>query len=53
MDILNTRRIVNTDRMNDGIVIKFDDGRCAFFSCALLYATLPKCEPLDETIATW
>lgn len=53
MDILNTRKIVNADRMIDGIVIKFDDGRCAFYSCAFLYKALPDCEQLEETDLNW
>ena len=53
MVISKARRIVVADRMNDGIIIKFDDGKCAFYSCELLYVNLSKCEELDETVLHW
>ena len=53
MDVIETRRIVNADRMNDGLIIKFNDGKCAFFSCSLLYATLQRCKELTETEVIW
>lgn len=53
MAISEARRIVVADRMNDGLIIKFDDGKCAFYSCALLYENLSKCEELDETDLHW
>lgn len=48
-----TRRIISADRLEEGVVVKFDDGRCAFYSCALLYATLPQSQELDETELDW
>ena len=39
--------------MNDGIIIKFDDNECAFYSCELLYAMLPQSEELDEADLHW
>ena len=53
MDLLEARQIVNADRMSGGMIIKFDDGRCAFYSSALLYETLPKCEELNESDLIW
>ena len=53
MDTIEPRRIVNSDRMNDGLIIKFDNGKCAFFSCAFLYAKLSECEELDDGDLQW
>lgn len=53
MAVTNARRIVIADRMNDGVVIKFDDGKCAFYPCTLLYATFAKCEELNEKELQW
>lgn len=53
MDVSETRRIVNADRMNDGLIIRFNDGRCAFYSCEVLYATLAKCEELNDKEVFW
>ena len=53
MDHLVARRIVNADLMNDGVIVQFDDGRCAFYSSAFLYAKLPECEELDEADTQW
>ena len=39
--------------MNDGIVIRFDDGKCAFYSSAILYGALSQCEELDELDFYW
>ncbi len=53
MAISNAQQIVNVDRMNDGIIIKFEDGKCAFYSSALLYATLPHSKKLEEMELDW
>ena len=41
------------DILNDGLVLKFDDGRCAFYSCQLLYDTLPWADEMDEADLAW
>ena len=46
-------RIVAVNRLNRGVIISFDDGRCAFFSEALLYEALPKAEEVDEAVVDW
>lgn len=48
MNTLDASRIVNVDRMNDGLVLKFADGKCVFFSNALLYSKLDEGEALDD-----
>ena len=45
--------ILAVDRLNSGIVVKFADGSCAFFSVSLLYATLPRAEAQDEQARAW
>ena len=44
MDTPRASRITNVDRLNGGVVVTFEDGRCRFFSTALLYKTLPQAE---------
>ncbi len=34
-------RIVTAERMGDGILIEFDDGKSALYSASLLYSALP------------
>lgn len=46
-------RILAADRMNDGVVISFSNGKCAFYSCAVLMAVLSQCKALDETHTEW
>jgi hypothetical protein len=44
---MNTRPqplITSSDRMDNGIVVSFDDGKTAFFPAALLYATLSQAQ---------
>jgi hypothetical protein len=35
-------RITFSDRMDNGIVVAFDDGKTAYYSAALLHTTLPQ-----------
>ena len=53
MTNVSTPQIVTVDKMNGGVIIKFADGNCAFYSCALLYAMLPRCEQLNEEALAW
>ena len=41
-------RILYADRLNGGVIITFDDGKCAVYSAALLHATLPQAEQVFE-----
>ena len=45
--------IVSAERLNSGIVIRFDDGQCAFYSSILLFSKLPECEKLNEADVEW
>ena len=42
------RAIVAADRLSDGIIIEFDDGRCGVFDVETLYALLPRVRELSE-----
>ncbi len=42
MDAPSDPRIVSLDRMDNGAVVSFDDGKTALYSAALLYAILPQ-----------
>jgi len=40
--------IIFAERLSGGVVIAFDDGRCALFSASLLYTTIPQAEDLTD-----
>lgn len=35
-------RVIEAERLRDGVIISFEDGKSAVFSASLLYETLPK-----------
>jgi hypothetical protein len=41
-------RIIFSDRMDNGIVVGFDDGKTAYYSAALLHATLPQAQMMPS-----
>ena len=49
----NVAPIVSVERLNDGVVMKFADGTCVFYSTVLLRDTIPRPELQDETKAAW
>ncbi|WP_263383984.1 hypothetical protein [Granulicella arctica] len=49
-------RLIAAERLNGGVIIAFDDGKCAVYSASLLYTTLGQAEIVsteleDETPA--
>ena len=40
--------IISSDRLDNGIVVYFDDGKKAFFSAALLYSVLPQTQAMPS-----
>jgi hypothetical protein len=46
-------RIVAVDRLNEGVLIKFQGGRCVFYSDQLLYEIIPRAEERDEEARVW
>jgi hypothetical protein len=44
-------RLLSAERLDNAVVITFDDGKCSLYSAALLYSILPQAkeiEPEDE-----
>jgi len=48
MDDRRESRITFSDRLDNGIVVGFDDGKTAFYSAALLHATLPQAKMMPS-----
>jgi hypothetical protein len=48
MDDRRKSRITFSDRLDNGIVVGFDDGKTAFYSAALLHATLPQAKMMPS-----
>jgi hypothetical protein len=42
-------RIVEAERLRDGVIISFEDRKSAVFSASLLYATLPQAYEIVST----
>ncbi len=45
--------IIAVDFLSAGLVVKFDDGRCAFYSAEMLSALFAEAEEIDETEIVW
>jgi hypothetical protein len=43
-------RVISVDRFRRGVVIAFDDGKCALYSSDLLHGTFPQAEELKEMV---
>jgi len=41
-------RVTFSDRMDNGIVVGFDDGKAAYYSAALLYSSLPQAQMMPS-----
>jgi hypothetical protein len=48
MDGRRELHITFSDRLDNGIVVGFDDGKTAFFPAALLHATLPQAQMMPS-----
>ena len=46
-------RIIAADQLNDGLVIKFDNGQCGFYSDAYLFSMLGGSQVQNETLVKW
>ena len=42
-------RIVSAEKLKEGLLIEFEDGRCAIFSDSLLFVTLPQAIEVKNT----
>ncbi len=47
MEAHSEPRILSADRLDNSVLIAFDDGRCAVYSAALLYATLSQADEVS------
>jgi hypothetical protein len=47
MDSPPESRIRSADKLREGLAITFEDGKCAIYSAALLYAALPQAEQVE------
>lgn len=45
-----TLRVIEALRMKDGVIITFVDGKCAFYTAALLYAMFPNSDELVQDL---
>ena len=48
MDVRPEPKITFSDRMDNGIVVGFDDGKTAYYSAALLHAALPQAQMMPS-----
>jgi hypothetical protein len=42
-------RVIEAQRLSGGVIITFDDGKCAVFSAALLHATFSQAKEIKES----
>jgi hypothetical protein len=49
----NDIHIIAAERLPDGIVVKFEDGNCVFYSAKLLAESIPRAKKLDESALDW
>jgi hypothetical protein len=52
-DVHTDVHIVAAELHTDGIVVKFEDGQCIFYSAALLAESIPRAGKLDESAVEW
>lgn len=45
--------IVAADRLNNAIVIEFDNGECALYPESFLYSKIKECKQLNEEDVAW
>lgn len=53
MSVPEIPNIISAERLQSGIVIKFDNGQCGFYASSYLFSKLPECEELNETDTEW
>jgi hypothetical protein len=46
-------RITVVEKHSDGIIVKFEDGRCVFYPASLLYQSIPQAQEQDEARSDW
>jgi hypothetical protein len=48
MESSSSHRVVAAERLDGGVIITFDDGKCAFYTAALLHATLAQARIVEQ-----
>jgi len=48
METHTAPHVTFVERLSSGVVVSFDDGRCALFSASLLHAIIPYAEELTD-----
>jgi hypothetical protein len=43
-------RVTYAERLNGGVIITFDDGKCALYSAALLHETFTQAENVPDEV---
>ena len=49
MEAQSTSQIACVDTMDGGVLVEFEDGKCALYSASLLRATLPQAVEFEVT----
>ena len=49
METQSTSQIACVDTMDGGVLVEFEDGKCALYSASLLRATLPQAVEFEVT----
>lgn len=50
MEDFPEHRVLFAERLDAGVAITFEDGRCAIYSATLLYATLPQAHEVEPEL---
>jgi len=50
-DVKVIPRVIEALRLRDGVVITFEDGKCAVYTAALLYAMFPNADELIQDMS--
>lgn len=45
--------IIAVERLRDGVMVKFADGSCVFYSAKFLYEAMPQAQAQNEELAAW
>lgn len=45
--------VVATEGLAEGLIVRFEDGTCVFYSAALLYRLMPLADVQDEKAEAW
>jgi hypothetical protein len=47
-DVKAAPRVIEALRLRDGVVITFEDGKCALYTASLLFAMFPQADELIQ-----